>query len=37
MLFKKEHPPTDDEIEAYRNGETWNEEKAKECEMKKVI
>ncbi|XP_071944344.1 sperm-associated antigen 7-like [Antedon mediterranea] len=30
MLFKKEYAPTDDELEAYRRGEEWNPEIAKE-------
>jgi hypothetical protein len=35
MLFKKEFPPSEDEIATLRNGEEWNEEKAKEL-VKKV-
>jgi len=26
MLMKKEHPASEDEITAYRNGEVWNGE-----------
>lgn len=34
MLFKKEHPPSEDEITTLRNGEEWNEAKAKELVRK---
>lgn len=30
IVYKKEHSPTEDEIEARRDGDEWNEEKAKE-------
>lgn len=30
MVFKKEFAPLEDEIQARRNGDEWNEEKAKE-------
>jgi len=36
MLFKKEFPPSENEIEAYKKGETWDETKAEEIEMKKA-
>ena len=36
MLFKKEFPPTDDEIEAYKRGEAWDKKKAEEIQRKKV-
>ncbi|XP_066581242.1 sperm-associated antigen 7 homolog [Prorops nasuta] len=29
MLFKREHAPTEDQLNALRKGEEWNEEKAK--------
>lgn len=34
MLFKKDHPPSEDEITTLRNGEEWNEAKAKELDLK---
>ncbi|KAK7081077.1 Sperm-associated antigen 7 [Halocaridina rubra] len=30
MVFKKEHPLTEEELEAYKNGEEWDPEKYKE-------
>ena len=36
MLFKKEFPPSEDEIEAYKRGETWDKQKAEDCEKQKV-
>ncbi|XP_055374863.1 sperm-associated antigen 7 homolog [Condylostylus longicornis] len=30
VVYKKDHPPTEDEIHARRNGEGWNDEIAKE-------
>ncbi|PIK46070.1 putative sperm-associated antigen 7 [Apostichopus japonicus] len=30
MLFKKEYAPTDEELNGYRRGETWDPEEAKE-------
>ncbi|GFO00790.1 sperm-associated antigen 7-like protein [Plakobranchus ocellatus] len=36
MLWKKEFAPSDDELLAYRKGEEWNPEKAKELAMHKV-
>lgn len=35
IVYKKEHAPKEDEIFARRNGEDWNEEKAKEYAKKK--
>ncbi|XP_071522882.1 sperm-associated antigen 7 homolog isoform X2 [Panulirus ornatus] len=35
MAFKKEYPLTEDELEAYKNGEEWDPEKAKEAAMHK--
>lgn len=35
MLFKKDFPPSEAEMSAYRRGETWNEEKEKQ-ERKRV-
>ncbi|XP_002129569.2 sperm-associated antigen 7 homolog [Ciona intestinalis] len=35
MLIKKEHPLTENEIQAYKQGETWNEEKEKEVKKRK--
>ncbi|XP_054273319.1 sperm-associated antigen 7 [Macrosteles quadrilineatus] len=37
ILFKKEFPPSEDEITTLRNGEEWNEEKAKEIVMKREL
>lgn len=34
IVYKKEHVPSEDEIHARRNGEEWNEEKAKEYALK---
>lgn len=33
MLFKKEHPASDQEIEAYIRGEEWSAEKEKETKL----
>ncbi|XP_045621942.1 sperm-associated antigen 7 [Procambarus clarkii] len=33
MVFKKEYPLTEDELEAYKNGEDWDPEKAKETAL----
>lgn len=30
VVYKRENPPTEDEIAARREGEVWNEAKAKE-------
>lgn len=30
MVYKKENPPSEDELAVLRRGEEWNEEKAKE-------
>uniref|UniRef100_A0A1B6G1H1 R3H domain-containing protein n=1 Tax=Cuerna arida TaxID=1464854 RepID=A0A1B6G1H1_9HEMI len=35
MLFKKEYPPSDDELTTLRNGQEWNEETAKELAEKR--
>ncbi|XP_013782782.1 sperm-associated antigen 7 homolog [Limulus polyphemus] len=35
MLFKKEFAPSEDELQAYRRGEDWNPEKAKEVAKQK--
>ncbi|XP_023222246.1 sperm-associated antigen 7 homolog [Centruroides sculpturatus] len=35
MVFKKEFAPSDDELLAYRKGEEWNPEKAKEAAQRK--
>uniref|UniRef100_H2Z657 R3H domain-containing protein n=1 Tax=Ciona savignyi TaxID=51511 RepID=H2Z657_CIOSA len=35
MLIKKEHPLTEDEMLAYKQGETWSEERAIEIKKKK--
>ncbi|XP_063608014.1 sperm-associated antigen 7-like [Penaeus indicus] len=35
MVFKKEYVLTEDELEAYKNGEEWDPEKAKEAAMLK--
>ncbi|XP_071805672.1 sperm-associated antigen 7 homolog [Asterias amurensis] len=37
ILFKKEYAPTDDELDAYRRGETWDAEKAKELAKQKAL
>ncbi|XP_022090154.1 sperm-associated antigen 7-like [Acanthaster planci] len=37
ILFKKEFAPTDDELDAYRRGETWDAEKAKELAKQKLL
>lgn len=37
MIFKKEFAPSDDELQAYRNGEEWNVEKAKEVARLKQL
>lgn len=29
MIFKKDFPPTEDELNALRNGQEWNDEVAK--------
>lgn len=29
MIFKKDYPPSEDELNALRNGEEWNDEIAK--------
>lgn len=34
IVYKKDFAPTEDEILARRNGETWNEEKAQEYAQK---
>lgn len=34
VVYKKDHGPSEDEIHARRNGEEWNEEKAKEYAQK---
>lgn len=34
VVFKKDHGPSEDEVLARRNGEQWNEEKAKEYAQK---
>merc|ERR1712136_511417 len=36
LLIKKDHPLTDDEMEAYKRGEEWNEEKAEEVKQQKA-
>lgn len=33
MVFKKEYPLTENELDAYRNGEEWDPEKAKEAAL----
>lgn len=33
-LFKKEFPPSEDELATLRDGDEWNEEKAKELAQK---
>uniref|UniRef100_A0A0N7ZB83 R3H domain-containing protein n=1 Tax=Scylla olivacea TaxID=85551 RepID=A0A0N7ZB83_SCYOL len=35
MVFKKEYPLTEEELDAYRNGEEWDPEKAKEAALLK--
>ncbi|KAG7154361.1 sperm-associated antigen 7-like [Homarus americanus] len=35
MVFKKEYPLTEDELEAYKNGDEWDPEKAKETALLK--
>lgn len=35
MVFKKEYPLTENELDAYRNGEEWDPEKAKEAALLK--
>ncbi|CAL1532612.1 unnamed protein product [Lymnaea stagnalis] len=37
MLWKKEFAPTDEELQAYRRGEEWDPEKAKELLKQKVV
>jgi len=37
MLFKKEFPPSEDEIATLRSGEEWNETKAKELAQKRKL
>lgn len=34
MLFKKQNPPSEDELATLRAGEEWNEDKAKEIAQK---
>lgn len=35
MVFKKEHAPSEEELNAYRNGEEWDPVKAKELALQK--
>lgn len=37
MLFKKQNPPTEDELITLRAGEEWNEEKAQELAQKRKL
>ena len=37
LLDFQEYAPTDDELDAYRRGETWNAEKAKDLAKQRVI
>lgn len=37
IVFKREYPPTEDELATLRNGEEWTEEKAKELARKREI
>ncbi|GIY84783.1 sperm-associated antigen 7 [Caerostris darwini] len=37
MIFKKEYAPSEDELQAYRNGEEWDPVKAKEIALQKQI
>ncbi|XP_022191208.1 sperm-associated antigen 7 homolog isoform X2 [Nilaparvata lugens] len=37
MVYKRDYPPCDDEIATLRNGEEWNEEKAKELAEKRKL
>lgn len=34
IIYKKENVPSEDELNALRKGEEWNEEKAKQIEQK---
>lgn len=36
IVYKKEYTPSEDEILARRNGEEWNDEKAKEYAQRRV-
>ncbi|CAK8678626.1 sperm-associated antigen 7 homolog [Clavelina lepadiformis] len=36
MLFKKDHPPSEEEIDAYKRGEIWSNEKAEALKQQKV-
>lgn len=36
VVYKKDYPPSDDEILARRNGEVWSEEKAKEYAQNRI-
>ncbi|GFY49708.1 sperm-associated antigen 7 homolog, partial [Trichonephila inaurata madagascariensis] len=35
MVFKKEYSPSEEELNAYRNGEEWDPVKAKELALQK--
>ncbi|XP_008487907.1 sperm-associated antigen 7 [Diaphorina citri] len=37
MLFKKQNPPSEDELATLRAGEEWNEDKAKEIAQKRKL
>ncbi|XP_039283594.1 sperm-associated antigen 7 homolog [Nilaparvata lugens] len=37
IVYKKDFPPSEDEITTLRNGEEWNEEKAKEIAQKRKL
>lgn len=37
IVFKREYPPTEDELATLRNGEEWTEEKAKELARKVIL
>nr|CAB3266508.1 sperm-associated antigen 7 homolog [Phallusia mammillata] len=37
MLFKKEDPPTEDEINAYKHGEEWNKETQEKVKQQKIV
>ena len=37
MLFKKDHPPSEEEIDAYKRGEIWSNEKAEALKQQKVF
>lgn len=36
MVYKKDHPPSEDELTARRNGEEWNSETANEYKRKRT-